>query len=68
MDDDGVILGGKLYYANNGIIGIGPDGATFGGYDDSFGWSGLTKDEKIELAELMIERWTNYKKAAEEVT
>jgi hypothetical protein len=60
---------GKKYYANCGIIGLsepGEDGwQVSGGYDDAFGGccsEKLSKKEKIELADYMINLWTRFRK------
>ena len=62
---------GRTRYANNGIIGIGPDMNVTEGYDRGFYefCQGsfldedeiLTKDELIELADYMIEQWKKFR-------
>lgn len=60
-DPDYVTLGsGRKFYANNGIIGLDPDGGIYGGYDGGFGDGNFTADEKRELAEMMIMRWRRW--------
>lgn len=73
IDGDDVIFStGKKKYANNGIIGLSPNGSVSEGYDGGFWnkelddrdyWSEdetLTKPEKIELAEYMIKEWSRF--------
>jgi hypothetical protein len=57
-----VFSSGRELYANNGIIGIDEAGDTFGGYDGSLEYldDPLTKEERKELSEYMIERWKKY--------
>ena len=72
IDGDEVIFStGKVRYANNGIIGLGPDLEVSEGYDGGF-WSAheseykdeadiLTPAERVELADYMIERWQAFR-------
>jgi len=53
----------REFYANNLIVGISDDLKISEGYDgciesDEYP---LIKEERIELADYMIERWTKYK-------
>jgi hypothetical protein len=71
--DEYRLTSGRTFYANNGIIGIGPDCGRHGlseGYDggividcdwdeDFVPW---TLDERAELADEMIRRWTVFKR------
>uniref|UniRef100_A0A6M3IJT8 Uncharacterized protein n=2 Tax=viral metagenome TaxID=1070528 RepID=A0A6M3IJT8_9ZZZZ len=62
---------GKEKYANVGIIGLGSDGDVTEGYDGGFYNPSeflfddeepeLTPGERIELADFMIERWSEFK-------
>jgi len=61
---------GRKIYANCGIVGIDADGAISGGYDGSLGdyYDEKAKDVKplppedmIEIADIMIARWTAFK-------
>jgi len=56
---------------SNGVIGINHALDTFEGYDGELIWEehrrGLTKEEKIELADYMIGLWTKFKKRNENV-
>ena len=53
---------GKVIYANNGIVGISPDMEIFEGYDGSISDDyELSRMEKIELADLMIDRWSLFR-------
>lgn len=53
---------GRVVTANCGIIGIGPMGSVYDGYDGGMGDSdAFTTPERVELADYMIERWTRYK-------
>ena len=68
---------GKTFYANLGIIGIDDELGVYGGYDQGIDFSPLyeweegdpeslkpwTVAEKIELANMMIERWTKFRDA-----
>ena len=53
---------GRTIHANQGIIGIDPEGNLFGGYDDELEtyYGSLTADERHELAEHMIKRWQKF--------
>lgn len=69
IDGDKVIFSsGRVGYANNGIIGLGPDMRPAQGWDGGFsfddGADGLTADEKRELSEYMIEQWRKFSEAA----
>lgn len=71
---------GRRFPMNRGIIGIGPEaesGEIYGGYDDceivdgrnyDHGddprWSAWTPEERAELADEMIRRWTAFRCAA----
>lgn len=63
---------GNEFYANNGIIGLcEPENGKWEvseGYDGCFSaWSGsggMTKEEKIELSDYMIDLWSRFKKDA----
>lgn len=61
---------GRTFYANRGIVGINADCDEISeGYDgevvvderDADPWTAL---EKIELADMMIARWTKFRDAA----
>ena len=68
---------GKTFYANGGIIGIDEDLNVTEGYDGGIEFQPLsqwedgdpenlkpwTSAEKIELADMMIDRWTRFKAA-----
>ena len=72
-DDDELLrlATGKELYLHLGIIGLSPDLRASHGYDggvfdfESVEWSELTKTELIEIADLMIERWNQFKERAE---
>jgi hypothetical protein len=65
---------GKKIYVNRDIIGIGPElDEVFEGYDGSVCWIGsedrenngydnLTREEMVEIADIMIGRWTEFKR------
>ena len=65
---------GTEIYANSGIVGIDEEGVVFGGYDnrifdhaypDYFDDNPqLSIDDQISLAEIMIKRWSLFKKRA----
>ena len=61
--DHVTLASGRQFYANRGILGLGPDGQATQGYDGGFGsddWNDtevLTADERQEVAEMMIDRW-----------
>ena len=77
IDGDKVIFStGKEKDANNGIIGLSPKYNVTEGYDGGFhspkdswesdeDYDGLNIEERIELAEYMIERWKEFKAIAE---
>jgi hypothetical protein len=58
---------GKTIWANKGIIGLSPELDLYDGYDCLL-WEPdnnpheLTSDELAEIADLMIERWIEFKK------
>ena len=54
---------GREFRANRGIVGLSPDLETSQGYDDGLedAWEPLTKKERCELADFMIDLWTAYK-------
>lgn len=52
---------GRRVYANNGILGIGPDGGIYEGYDSCVLDDDFTDDERAEIADYMIELWQAYK-------
>lgn len=60
---------GKDIHANNGIIGITKDLSVWEGYDgviydeDDYETE-LSRQEKVELADLMISLWKEFKKQA----
>ena len=56
---------GRKFYANNLIVGIDDQGRISEGYDGGVSDDEFTAAERIELADLMIERWTEYKRRAE---
>ena len=59
---------GKEHYANDGIIGLSPNGGTYTGYDDNLAAKQWTIEEQIELAEHMIQRWQTFKANAINLT
>ena len=72
IKDTVIFSTGTKRYANNGIIGLGPDYNVSEGYDGGF-WapceseyreSELTPAERIELADYMIERWKTFRDMA----
>lgn len=67
MDDDEIITfsTGLSVKAFHGIVGIAPDLETYYGYDGGlFEYDYTpTKQERIELADLMIARWQAFKDA-----
>lgn len=66
VDRDNLIFStGKFRYANNGIIGLSePDEDGWEvteGYDGGIDINDLTKEEKVELADYMINLWQRFK-------
>lgn len=64
--DNGYVLStGKELDANFGIVGLSPDeDRLYEGYDgwlDEFVVDKLTREEKQEIADYMIDLWTQYK-------
>ena len=59
--DDLIFSTGKVIYANNGIVGISPNGEITEGYDGAINAT-LTSEEKQELADYAIEQWTKWRK------
>jgi len=64
-----ILPSGRSVYAHRLIVGIAPDLWTFGGYDHEFPDCGpdLTQDERKDLANYMIDLWTQYKEKPEEL-
>lgn len=69
-DDTYTLSTGMCIAANNGIIGLCPDGGVFEGYDgciedhDAAGdpdFASLTHAERVEIADYMIARWQAYR-------
>lgn len=69
-NNEAIFDSGQSRYANGGIIGLGPDLEVSEGYDGCF-YSGdswlskkdsLSKEDLLELADFMIERWSQFKK------
>ena len=58
--DDLIFSTGKTLYANQGIIGISPDGVISEGYDDGIE-DNFTPKERRELADYMITLWTKWR-------
>ncbi len=58
--DEFIFDTGKTIYANDCIIGINPNGNLFQGYDGYIN-ENLTKQEKIELADYMINKWKEFR-------
>ena len=58
--DDLIFSTGKRVYANNGIVGISPEGQISEGYDGLIDDDKLTPSEKSELAGYVIKMWTKY--------
>lgn len=52
--------------AYGNVVGIDQNGIVCGGYDDSSIDHDLSKEDRIALAQIMIERWTKYLEAASE--
>lgn len=70
--DTVVFSDGSSAYANFGIVGLGTDGTIHHGCDGDMytdymepEYRGLTKSQRIELAEYMIEAWRKVKEVAE---
>lgn len=61
IEDDWLLFAnGSAAHANNGIVGLGPDGRLYGGYDDVLDWEpAIAEDPRnvVELADHMIEAW-----------
>ena len=52
---------GRIASANCGIIGLSPNLEISDGYDGGFdGTRNLTKEERVELANYMIEKWKEF--------
>ncbi len=58
----------RRLYASGLIVGISTELRTFGGYDHEFPDCGpdLTQGEREDLANYMIDLWTQYKEKLEE--
>jgi hypothetical protein len=60
MDEDKneiVFSGGKRLYANRGVIGLSVSCEISEGWDGGFDRGEMTKDEIVELATYMSEKW-----------
>ena len=60
IDYEPVMDDGTKYYANGGIIGLGPDLCISEGYDGGIdnSWSPIPPAHRKEIAAYMIEQWT----------
>ena len=60
-----IFSNGKEVYANLGIIGLSPNNEIYYGYDGSldndFESENFSNEDRIELADYMVERWQEYK-------
>jgi hypothetical protein len=56
-----IFLTGKRIYSNNGIIGLSPKLEVTEGYDGDIEIEDLTKEERLELAEYMLKKWTEFR-------
>lgn len=64
-EDEYTFSSGRRVCSNLGIIGISPNLELFEGYDGRLGGCHkLTKEDRIELADYMIERWGKFKEQA----
>lgn len=61
-----VFFDSSKIYASEGIIGIDENGETYQGSSSAFPLCGmyLTRQQSIELANMMIDRWIDYKNKA----
>lgn len=50
---------GKEFFAYGHILGIGPDGEIYTGYDETL-FKNFTPAERAEVAAVMIERWRRW--------
>lgn len=65
--EDTIVLDGKEFYANDDIIGINNELEIYEGYDGRLGEynnNPLTKKQKLELADRMLNLWQQYKTKA----
>ena len=67
--DDVIFSTDKVVYANNGIIGLSEPDEQYGwsifqGYDGGIDHNELTKSEKNELADYMMNLWQQFKDKA----
>ncbi len=64
IDDTYRLGSGRRFYANGGIIGLGPnEGANCcEGYDGGLHTEDWTQDEREELANYMMNLWLEWKK------
>jgi hypothetical protein len=53
---------GKIFSAYCGYIGINPEFSLSEGYDGLLDYISFTQQEKIEIADYMINLWNDYKK------
>lgn len=51
---------GKLIYANHGILGLSSECNLYEGYDGSFLHESWSREDRVEVAEMMIERWKKW--------
>ncbi len=61
-DSDMIVLpSGRKFYANCGIVGIDADGGIAEGFDGDIGDDDWAPEDRVALADLMIERWKAYR-------
>lgn len=65
-DPDKIVLkSGRVLLANNGVLGMspGPEFTMTEGYDGGFSQfeAPLTREERSEIADMMIDRWQQWK-------
>jgi hypothetical protein len=72
-NDEIIFNSGRHEYCFSGIIGLSPDNELSYGYDGTFegkeapeddyrSYEGLSKEEQVEIADFMINRWNEFRK------
>lgn len=63
-DDIIKLPSGREFDAHGEVVGIGPDGSVCEGWDRGVETDRMSAEDRRDLADLMIRRWTEFKEKA----